>query len=354
MCLPHAMFSCDVCVDPRYTSVIRLCFLHVNKVSEFDIPSAEYYAYGMASTPSLPAIELKNVTKFYGKSRGVENISLSIRQGEVFGFLGPNGAGKSTTINIILDLLRADHGTIQVLGADARQHPVGVHKKIGFLSGDMTTDPSLTGAQYLKFAAHLHGGVSEQKVKTLVKRLQCETGKKIKHLSRGNRQKIGLIAALMHDPDVLILDEPTSGLDPLIQDEFYAIIREHKERGKTTFMSSHVLSEVQASCDRVGFIREGTLIHVNSLDKLMEQASRHVLAVYRETVPKSRFNTLDGVSHLKIQGNRCNFTFRGDYNELVRVLGTKPMTDLQISEPSLDELFMEYYRGEENEEALDV
>lgn len=292
------------------------------------------------------ALNLENVTKRFGKSRGIENVTFSIQTGEVFGFLGPNGAGKSTTINTILDLLRADSGTIQVLGMDTHRQYVDVHKRIGYLAGDMETDASLTGKQYLSYAARLHGDVDHKIVETLIKRLRCETDKRIKHLSRGNRQKIGLIAALMHDPDILILDEPTSGLDPLVQNEFNAIIHEHKLRGKTTFMSSHVLSEVQANCDRVGFIRDGKLLRISPMDELLSDAARKVVVIYKKDAPDTRLKSLEGVSNLKSHGPRREFSFNGDYTELMRALATKPIKDLEIAEPSLDELFMEYYEEE--------
>lgn len=297
----------------------------------------------MKRLPSTPALELSHVTKSYGTSRGIENISLTISQGEIFGFLGPNGAGKSTTINTILDLLRPNSGTIEVLGLDAHDDSVQVHRHIGYLAGDMETDSSLTGKQYLQYAAHLRGGVSAEAVDKLVKQLRCETNKKIKHLSRGNRQKIGLVSALMHDPDVLILDEPTSGLDPLVQNEFNAIIRDHAARGKTTFMSSHVLSEVQAACHRIGFIRDGKLIRVSTLEELLENVAHRVSALYPSGAPDSRLRTLKGVSDFHIHGKRRAFTFSGDYTELLHILATKPISDLQILEPALDELFMEYY-----------
>lgn len=293
------------------------------------------------------ALALKNVTKTYGKSRGITNINLEVFAGEIFGFLGPNGAGKSTTINTILDLLRANKGSIHVLGMDSHKKSVEIRRRIGYLSGDMTTDPSLTGKQYLEFARHMHGNVDAAHVDELAERLQAELHKKIKSLSRGNRQKIGLIAALMHDPDLLILDEPTSGLDPLIQNEFNKIIRERQTRGKTTFMSSHVLSEVQEVCDRVGFIRDGKLIRVSKLDELLRDAPRRVSALYSSVAPDSLLKGLKGVDKLRAVGKRREFMFSGNYNELLHVIGTKPLHDLQILEPQLDELFMQYYQHKE-------
>lgn len=301
----------------------------------------------MKNSPAPVVLKLTNVTKNYGKSRGIEHVNLEVFQGEIFGFLGPNGAGKSTTINTILDLLRATTGTITVLGMDSHKESVNVRKRIGYLSGEMTTDPSLTGKQYLEYASNLHGDVDPKLISELISRLRCETDKKIKALSRGNRQKISLVAALMHDPDLLILDEPTSGLDPLIQNEFNEIIRERSKRGKTTFMSSHVLSEVQAICDRVGFIRDGRLLHVAKLSELVDNAPRHVSVTYKENAPDTQLKSLKGIEHLKIHGKRRDFTFRGNYNELIRIIAMKQIKDLQILEPQLDELFMNYYRSRE-------
>lgn len=304
----------------------------------------------MKKSSKQVVLELKNVTKTYGKNRGIEAINIEVVQGEIFGFLGPNGAGKSTTINTIIDLLHANEGTITVLGMDSHKQSVQVRERIGYLSGDMTTDPGLTGKQYLDYAAHLHGSVDGDHMHDLIKRLRCETNKKIKSLSRGNRQKIGLVAALMHDPDLLILDEPTSGLDPLIQNEFNEIIRERKKRGKTTFMSSHVLSEVQAVCDRVGFVRDGKLLSVAKLSELLDNAPRHVNVTYKDNAPDTQLKSLKGIEHLQAHGKRRKFTFRGNYNELIRVVAMKQIDDIQILEPQLDELFMHYYQSKEGDD----
>ncbi|USN97051.1 MAG: ABC transporter ATP-binding protein [Candidatus Nomurabacteria bacterium] len=293
-----------------------------------------------------PALKISHLTKLYDDDHGIKDISLTVNQGEVFGFLGPNGAGKSTTINTILDALRPDSGSIEILGLNHQKRVRRVHKHIGYLSGDMETDPTLTGRQYLSFVSHLYGNVEQKTITGLAKRLKADLSVKIKHLSRGNRQKIGLIAALMHDPDVLILDEPTSGLDPLIQTEFNAIIKEHKERGKTTFMSSHVLSEVQETCDRVGFIREGKLVHVGSLRTLLEKTPRRVEVRLRNELSGKQLKQLDGVRSLKHTDGLTSFTFAGDINRLLRIFAAHPVDSLTISEPDLEELFMGYYRGE--------
>lgn len=299
------------------------------------------------SEMETPALKIDHVTKRYDSKHGVHDINLEVKRGEVFGFLGPNGAGKSTTINTILDLLKPDTGTITVLGLDHHKNVKEVHSRLGYLSGDMETDPSLTGKQYLNYAAHLHGGVDQTIIDGLIKRLKSDVTTKIKHLSRGNKQKIGLIAALMHDPDILILDEPTSGLDPLIQAEFNAIIREHKAKGKTTFISSHVLSEVQTVCDRVGFIRDGQLIHVDTLAGLMEQTSRNVTIHFRDDTPHEKIASLSGVRNVKREDGTMSFTFDGDINQLLALLAKHPINNIQIAEPDLEELFMNYYRQEE-------
>lgn len=297
----------------------------------------------MAKSKADDIIELTNLTKTYGKSRGISDVTLSISEGEVFGFLGPNGAGKSTTINTMLDLLRPTSGSAKIFGLDVRTNGVEVRHRVGFLSGDMVTDPALTGAQYLDFIAHRYGGVDKVVRDKLIERLRCETDKKIKRLSRGNRQKIGLVAALMHDPELLILDEPTSGLDPLIQEEFAAIITERKHAGKTTFMSSHVLSEVQVMCDRVGFIRDGRLIRVSLLDELVDAAPRTVTLRYHGDT--SKLKRLSGASDIETAKDRLHFHYRGDYNALIAALAGIDVVDLEITEPSLDELFMSYYQG---------
>lgn len=292
-------------------------------------------------------LKIEQLTKRYNPKHGIEGINLTVSAGEVFGFLGPNGAGKSTTINTILDILRPDAGKVQVLGLDHHKDVKEVHRHVGYLSGDMETDPSLTGKQYLNFVAHIRGGIKQEQIEMLATRLKADLSTKIKHLSRGSKQKIGLIAALMHDPDILILDEPTSGLDPLIQEEFSSIIKEHKNKGKTAFISSHVLSEVQGMCDRVGFIRDGQLVDVSTLESLLQRAPRRVVAQFKDTLSLDSLRKLSGASGLQQNDRTVSFSFRGDVNELVSILGEHSLQSLQITETDLEELFMSYYRGEE-------
>lgn len=292
------------------------------------------------------ALVIDNVTKRYNQEHGIFNISLAVSSGEVFGFLGPNGAGKSTTINTVLDILRPDSGSVSILGLDAHRQSKGAHSRVGYLSGDMETDPTLTGRQYLNFVAHLRGGIDSEKILILTKRLKADLNTKIKHLSRGSKQKIGLIAALMHDPDLLILDEPTSGLDPLIQVEFGNIIREHKEKGKTAFISSHVLSEIQSMCDRVGFIKDGKLVNVSTLGQLMANAPRKVILHFKDKVPEESLKDIQGIENFQLNDGTVNFLFQGDINKLLSLLSRHKLANIVIDETDLEELFMHYYKGE--------
>lgn len=294
------------------------------------------------------AIILDSLTKRYNAQHGIHAINLAVRPGEIFGFLGPNGAGKSTTINTMLDILRADEGSIHILDMDSHLQAKKIHRHAGYLSGDMETDPSLTGAQYLRFVASLHGGVNSERITALSRRLKADTATKIKHLSRGSKQKIGLIAALMHDPDILILDEPTSGLDPLMQAEFNTIIRERKGEGKTTFISSHVLSEVQTLCDRVGFIREGRLVEVSTLSDLLQKAPRRISVHFKAGTSAKNLRTLKGVKNFRQEDGIAIFLYSGDMNVLLKTLTEYSLQNLEIADADLEELFMSYYRNEEN------
>ncbi|MDX2776134.1 ABC transporter ATP-binding protein [Streptomyces caniscabiei] len=294
------------------------------------------------------AIILDSLTKRYNARHGIHNINLDVISGEIFGFLGPNGAGKSTTINTMLDILRADEGFIRILGMDSHSQAKKIHQRVGYLSGDMETDPSLTGVQYLRFVANLHGNIAHERIITLADRLKADTATKIKHLSRGSKQKIGLIAALMHDPDILILDEPTSGLDPLMQAEFNTIIRERKGEGKTTFISSHVLSEIQSLCDRVGFIRGGKLIEVSTLSDLLQKAPRRITVHFKKETPTKSLQALEGVKNFRQEDGLAIFLYSGDMNILLKTLTEYSLQNLEIADADLEELFMSYYRNEEN------
>jgi ABC-2 type transport system ATP-binding protein len=290
-------------------------------------------------------IRLDKVSKSYGKARGVTAISLTVDAGTVLGFLGPNGAGKTTTISMLLGLTRPTGGVMQLFGKDLEREGSAIRRRIGFLADDIALNKGLTGTQQLDYFAALRGGIDHTFVASLAARLHCDLTRKIKHLSRGSRQKIGLIAALMHRPDLLILDEPTSGLDPLMQAEFNKIIAEHTADGKTTFISSHVLSEVQEVCDRIVIIREGRLIADTSLAELRSTQFKQIrLTTNGKPIP---FITgLHGMEHLRVQGNNATFTYKGDIHDLLETLAKAPVTDVSIKEADLESIFMQYYAGE--------
>jgi len=291
----------------------------------------------------VPAIQFEHTSKKYGFSRGVQELNFSVDQGVVFGFIGPNGAGKTTTIRMMLDFIHPTTGSIKIMGLDSRKDGVAIHQKVGYLSGDMEMDRRLTGQQYLEYVANLRGNVSWATVEKLIDRLSAQTNKKIAYLSRGNKQKIGLVAALMHNPDLLILDEPTSGLDPLIQQEFQKIIKERGKQGKTTFISSHVLSEVQEVCDHIGFIREGLLVDVQPLKSLQQKALRKVHVSLSKPRPTA-LKGVKGIHNLTVHGKEVRCDVTENFTGLLQALAKLPVKDIVIEEASLEDMFMHYYQ----------
>lgn len=293
---------------------------------------------------------MRNVTKSFGGNRAVDAVNLDIQKGEIFGFLGPNGAGKSTTIRLVLDILRPDNdgGTITVLGRSNRD-TAALHADIGYLSGDMVLDTDLTGRQYLGFINNLHGGNHSHTTARLAEILETDLSKKIGNYSRGNRQKIGLIASLLHNPRLLILDEPTSGFDPLVQEKFAEIIREYVAEGGTVFMSSHVLAEVQHLCDRVAFIKQGKIITTTRVQDLLDVAAKRVIVGAApgelKKIQKDR-HKLRGLTMAEAAENRLEFAYSGDINELIAYLSRKSLHDITIREPELEEIFGQYYEAE--------
>jgi ABC-2 type transport system ATP-binding protein len=290
-----------------------------------------------------PIIELKKVTKMYGKERGVLDISLDIPKGSVYGFLGPNGAGKTTTISMLIDLIHPTKGDIKIFGLDAQKNSLKIRQKLGFLGGDMALDESLTGLQQLEYFGHIHKNFDKKYIRELAGKLNCDLSRKIKSLSRGNRQKVGLISALMHKPELLILDEPTSGLDPLIQDEFNSIINEHKKQGKTVFISSHILSEVEILCDHVAFVREGELIADKPIEQITSGLPKHVKIVTKSTKLVTQLEKLPAVSHIKVKNSSIVCHFLGDINTLIKLLSADKVDDISITPPDLDTIFTKFY-----------
>lgn len=292
------------------------------------------------------AIVTEGLTKFYGKSRGIEDLDLEVKEGEVFGFLGPNGAGKSTTIRLLLGFLRPSSGSATVLGMDTQTQSVELHRRIGYLAGDFVTYESLTGNQVINLIASLRGGVDRAYVSELIERYEFDPTRPIRALSKGNRQKIGLIQAVMNRPDVLILDEPTAGLDPLVQREFNDYIAEVKAEGRTVFVSSHILPEVEAICDRVGVIRDGRLVTVEEVASLTQKSVRKVQLQFASDVPAGLFHDIPGVVESSNGNGLIELTVAGSITEIVKVAAANSLVNLWIHEPNLEEVFMRFYEEE--------
>jgi ABC-2 type transport system ATP-binding protein len=291
------------------------------------------------------AISTEGLVKRYGRNRGLAGLDLEVRRGEVYGFLGPNGAGKTTTIRLLLDLIRPTAGRATVLGLDPTRDGVALRRRVGYLAGDFVVDGRQTGRELLTFLGNLRGGVPHAHIEELAGRLDLDLSRRIKALSRGNRQKLGVVQAFMHTPELLILDEPTSGLDPFLQQQFVGMVGDAKDAGQTIFMSSHVLSEVQQTADRVGIIREGRLVTVERVETLREQAVRKVEIHFEAPVSAGEFAALPGVGDLRVDGTvlRCRLAGRAD--ALVKAAARHTVVDLLSEEPDLEELFFDYYRG---------
>jgi ABC-2 type transport system ATP-binding protein len=241
-------------------------------------------------------IQLEKLTKSYGEHRGVVDVDLEVSQGEIFGFLGPNGAGKTTTIRTLLDLIRPTSGRALVFGIESTADPVAIHRRVGYIPGEFTLYDRLSGGQTIQYFANLRGGVDPAYQTSLIERFDIDPKRRYKELSKGNKQKIGLVIALQHKPELLILDEPTSGLDPLVQQSFFELVREARTEGRTIFLSSHILSEVERTADRVAIIREGRLVKVDSIEGLRDLAHHQVELRFTGPVPTHVFESLPGVS----------------------------------------------------------
>ncbi len=288
-------------------------------------------------------IETDKLTKTYGSHRGIIDVDLRVDQGEVFGFLGPNGAGKTTTIRTILDLIRPTSGRAMVFGIESSVDPVAIHRRIGYIPGEFALYDRLTGGQTLRYFANLRGGVDEAYQASLIERLDVDPSRKFKEYSKGNKQKIGLVIALQHRPELLILDEPTSGLDPLVQQTFYALVRESKDEGRTVFLSSHILSEVERTCDRVAIIRDGQLVKVDSVEGLRDLAHHQVELRFAGPVPTESFERLTGVSDVVVDDHVLRLRLSGAITPLVQEAARHELLDFVSREPSLEETFLAQY-----------
>ena len=293
-------------------------------------------------------IEVRGLTKSYGGKRGIADVSFSVEAGEVFGFLGPNGAGKTTTIRILLALLRADSGSAGIAGHDCWEQSLTVKKLIGYVPGEPALDPNLTGGQLLEYLANLRGGVDRTYLKGLVDRFELDLGRKFRQYSSGNKRKVVLIQAFMHRPEVLILDEPTSGLDPLNQQEFDRLVRETRDEGRTVFLSSHILSEVEHTCTRVGIIREGRIVRVGGVEEIKDIKRYEITISFAEVVPPEAFAGLPGVAAVASidSGRELRLSMNGAADAVVKAAAQHRVVGLTSHEPSLEETFLRYYEGE--------
>ena len=295
---------------------------------------------------SQTAIHTQGLTKHYGDVAALVDLDLDVRLGEVFGFLGPNGAGKTTTIRTLLDEIRPTSGTASLLGMDCRRESVAIRRRIGYVPGDLAMYPSLTGHDTLTYFANLRGGVDWSYVGDLAERLDADLTTKVGDLSSGNRQKIGLIQAFMNRPTVLIMDEPSSGLDPLVQREFQTMMREVAAEGRTVLLSSHTLSEVQRVADRVGIIRRGRLIALESVAEMRSKAIRQVSFEFGSPVAPSVFADVPGVRSVEVAHGRTVLSFDGTMAALLRIAEQHDVIDITTEEADLEEIFLTYYRDE--------
>ena len=289
----------------------------------------------------MKAIKTNSLTKYYGRSRGILDLDLSVEEGGFFGFIGPNGAGKSTTIRILLGLISPSSGNAEIFGKDVVKEKTAVLRDIGYLPSETAFYPGMRVRDVLKFSADLRKKDCTKEAGILCERLQLDPSRKVDELSFGNRKKTAIVCAFQSDPRLLILDEPTGGLDPLIQREFFDILRERNQKGTTIFLSSHILSEIQRNCSRAAVIREGRIIACGSVEELAKSNARRVSVSGR-----SDLEGLEGIKNLETDGGTAGFLYNGDLNRLLRRLSEGDIRDLSITEPDLEEIFLHYYEKE--------
>jgi ABC-2 type transport system ATP-binding protein len=288
-------------------------------------------------------IQTEQLTKSYGSHRGIVDVDLQVDQGEVFGFLGPNGAGKTTTIRVLLDLIRPTSGRARVFGIETSVDPVAIHRRVGYLPGEFTLYDRLTGGQTLTYFGNLRGGVDAAYQASLIERFDLDPSRRFREYSKGNKQKVGLVAALQHRPDLLVLDEPTAGLDPLVQQTFFAVLRESVAEGKTVFLSSHVLSEAEKTCDRVAIIRDGRIVMVDRVDALRDLAAHQVELRFTGPVPAAEFEAIAGVSNVTSEDHVLRMHVAGPIAPVVKAAARYELADFVSREPSLEETFLAQY-----------
>src|SRR5581483_7325176 len=296
------------------------------------------------SVSAESVIVTSGLSKDYGSGRGLFGLDLEVGRGEVFGFLGPNGAGKSTTMRLLLDLIKPTSGSARVLGLDAGRESLEIRRRVGFLPGDLALYPKLTGRIVLDYLAQLRGGVDRKVRDALVDRFDAELDRPIRQLSTGNRQKLGLIQAFMHEPELLILDEPIAGLDPLVQQSFHALLRDVSGEGRTVFLSSHTLSEVERVTDRLAILRQGRLVVVDTLENLQKVAVQRLEIEFAEPGDADRFLALAGVKDVQANGRTVTIGFEGSADPVVKAVAAYEVRAIRPREDDLEDIFLRYYR----------
>lgn len=293
----------------------------------------------------MNVIEIKNLTKNYGNSRGITDVTFNVEQGEVFGFIGPNGAGKSTTIRTLLGLIHQTQGTATIFGKNCTDDPT-VRKELGYLPSEVFYYDNMKVIDLLKYSASFYGKDCTKRIKELSEIMDLDLKKKIEDLSFGNKKKVGIVQGLLHEPKLIILDEPTSGLDPLMQQKFFELIENENKKGATVFFSSHILSEVQRLCSRVAFIKDGKLIRLEKISTLQENSYKRIHLEAKTGISGEVFK-VPGVSDLKVQDAAADFIFKGNINEIMKRITEVELRNISINEPDLEEIFLHYYEKED-------
>lgn len=294
----------------------------------------------------MNVIEIKNLTKTYGKARGISDISFSVEEGEIFGFIGPNGAGKSTTIRTLLSLIYPTSGSATIFGKDTVEFAPEIKKEIGYLPSEVFYYDNMKVKDLLNYSASFYKKDCSKRIKELAEIMDLDLNKKIDDLSLGNKKKVGIVQGLLHEPKLIILDEPTSGLDPLMQQKFFELLEEENRKGATILFSSHILTEVQRLCNRVAIIKEGKIVTVEKISTLKENTYKKFKVETKTALDPAYFN-LPGVNKLEVKDHHTSFLFKGNINEIMRKIAAIEITNLWIEEPDLEEIFMHYYEKED-------
>lgn len=295
----------------------------------------------------MSVCEISNLTRNYGKGRGIFDLTFSINQGEIFGFLGPNGAGKTTTIRHLTGFLKPEKGSCTIDGMDCWKNSVQIQENLGYIPGEIAFFDDMTGSDFLSFISKFRKMKNPRRIKELLDRFELDPNIKLKKMSKGMKQKVGIVAAFMHDPSVYILDEPTSGLDPLMQSRFIELVLEEKNKGKTILMSSHIFEEVERTCHRVGIIKNGRLMTIDSVDALkVSQVKKYIISLEDENATSAFANK--GLNISNISGNHVTVVVQNDIKELISVMNRFPVTNISAPNQSLEEIFMQYYGGDKS------